>query len=84
MGHVDLKELLNVPEVIDEIKRHLWIESEKAGHDIGFDHAAQDWLNKYAKAWLDYYGYPKILKDNFPAQESLHEKKRRAKFYHQD
>ena len=45
-------ELLKIPEVIEEIKRHLWIESEKAGHDIGFDAAAADWIKKYSDEWL--------------------------------
>ena len=48
-------ELLQNKEIVEEIKRHLWIESEKAGHDIGFENAAKDWLQKYSKAWLDYH-----------------------------
>ena len=38
------KELLKDRRVVEEINRHLWIESEKAGYDIGFDKAASDWL----------------------------------------
>ena len=38
-------------EVIEEIKRHKWIESEKAGRDIG-DHAAFEWLEKHYEEWL--------------------------------
>jgi hypothetical protein len=34
-----------------EILRHKWIESEKAGFDIGFDHALMDWIVKYRSAW---------------------------------
>ncbi|MCD4780379.1 MAG: hypothetical protein K8S27_07525 [Candidatus Omnitrophica bacterium] len=49
------KELLNLPEVVEEIKRHLWIESEKAGYDIGFDSAADDWFNKYSQDWMRYH-----------------------------
>src|SRR5258708_21571312 len=30
-----------------EILRHKWIESEKAGFDIGFDRALIDWIVKY-------------------------------------
>ncbi len=55
-GNVKNKELLQDPEAVEEIKRHLWIESEKAGYDIGFDRAAEDWLNKFSDAWLDYHG----------------------------
>lgn len=49
------KKLLDIPEVIDEINRHLWLESEKAGHDIGFEAAARDWMNNYASDWVNYY-----------------------------
>ena len=55
MEEMDRSELLKIPEVVEEIKRHLWIESEKAGNDIGFDRAAEDWINKYAQAWLSHY-----------------------------
>jgi hypothetical protein len=34
-----------------EILRHKWIESEKAGVDIGFDRALMDWIVKYRSAW---------------------------------
>ena len=34
-----------------EILRHKWIESEKAGFDIGFDRALMDWIVKYRSAW---------------------------------
>ena len=35
----------------DEILRHKWIESEKAGHDVGFEHALTDWIVKYRSKW---------------------------------
>ena len=34
-----------------EILRHKWIESEKAGHDIGFEHALLDWIVKHRSNW---------------------------------
>ena len=34
-----------------EILCHKWIESEKAGYDIGFEHALLDWTLKYRLAW---------------------------------
>ncbi|HEY5704994.1 MAG TPA: hypothetical protein VIS96_05420 [Terrimicrobiaceae bacterium] len=37
----------------EEILRHKWIESEKAGHDIGFERALLDWIVKYRSAWRD-------------------------------
>ena len=36
----------------EEILRHKWIESEKAGKDIGFDKALQDWVRKHRNHWL--------------------------------
>lgn len=35
----------------EEILRHKWIESEKAGHDIGFEKALLDWIVKHRAAW---------------------------------
>lgn len=54
-GGIKNKELLQMPEAIEEIKRHLWIESEKAGYDIGYDKAAEDWLNRFSDAWVSYH-----------------------------
>ena len=51
----DRKKLLGNKEVIEEIKRHLWIESEKAGYDIGFDKAAEDWLTRFSDAWMKHH-----------------------------
>ena len=31
----------------EEILKHKWIESEKAGSDIGFEKALLDWIVKY-------------------------------------
>lgn len=35
----------------EEILRHKWIESEKAGRDIGFEWALIDWIVKYRSKW---------------------------------
>jgi len=35
----------------EEILRHKWIESEKAGQDIGFEKALLDWIVKYRSSW---------------------------------
>jgi len=37
----------------EEILRHKWIESEKAGRDIGFERALLDWIVKYRSHWMD-------------------------------
>ena len=38
----------------NEIERHKWIESEKAGRDLGYD-AIMDWIRKYAKLYREEY-----------------------------
>lgn len=35
----------------EEILRHKWIESEKAGRDIGFEQALTDWIIKHRASW---------------------------------
>lgn len=35
----------------EEILKHKWIESEKAGADIGFEKALYDWIMKYRSSW---------------------------------
>ncbi len=35
----------------EEILRHKWIESEKVGHDIGFERALTDWIMKHRSKW---------------------------------
>ena len=35
----------------EEILRHKWIESEKLGHDIGFEKALLDWIVKHRARW---------------------------------
>jgi len=46
----------------EEILRHKWIESEKAGHDIGFERALLDWIVKYRSGWRS---------ERKPAQERI-------------
>ena len=54
MKGVKNAELLQNDEVVKEIQRHRWLESEKSGGDTGFEAAAEDWLNSYSDAWLQY------------------------------
>ena len=35
----------------EEALRYKWIESEKAGADIGFEKALCDWIVKYRSSW---------------------------------
>ena len=36
----------------EEILKHKWYESEKAGRDIGFERALTDWTLKHRSGWL--------------------------------
>ncbi len=35
----------------EEILKHKWLESEKAGHDIGFERALLDWVMNHRDKW---------------------------------
>ena len=35
----------------EEIFKHKWIESEKAGCDIGFERALTDWIVRHRTKW---------------------------------
>ena len=63
---IDPKQLLRNKKVIQEIKRHKWLESEIAGYDIGIEKATEDWLKRYAAAWLAYHSN---LKNPKPASK---------------
>jgi hypothetical protein len=52
---IDREKLLQLKEVVEEINRHKWLQSEMAGYDIGFDKAADDWFKNYATAWLTHH-----------------------------
>ena len=60
----DLRELLKDKRVIEEINKHLWIESQKAGYSIGIERATDEWLRLYAADWMRYHEparYNKIM-----------------------
>jgi len=52
MTSIANEELLKDKDIISEINRHKWIESEKSGYDIGFEKASREWINNYAKQYL--------------------------------
>ena len=35
----------------EEILKHRWLESEKAGHDIGYERALLDWIINHREKW---------------------------------
>ena len=49
------EKLLTNKQAVEEINRHRWIESEKAGYDIGFEKASMEWLEKFSTAWMHYH-----------------------------
>jgi len=36
----------------EEVLRHKWIESQKAGRDIGIEEALTDWVLRHRANWL--------------------------------
>ena len=38
----------------NEVLKHKWIESEKAGQDIGFEKALIGWVNKHRNGWVNH------------------------------
>ena len=50
----DLKDLLKDKRVVEEIGKHLWIESQKAGRSIGLERATEEWLKLYALGWMKF------------------------------
>ncbi|MCB9771239.1 MAG: hypothetical protein H6754_01620 [Candidatus Omnitrophica bacterium] len=62
-NNYEAEKLLKDQRVIEEIQRHLWIESEKVGHDVGFETAKADWLKKFSKAWMAYNMPEAIVKE---------------------
>ena len=50
----ELRELLKDKRVIEEINKHLWIESQKVGYSIGIERATDEWIRLYANGWMKY------------------------------
>ena len=51
MASAELAQLLKDEKVLKEIEKFKWIESEKAGRDIGFQRAVEDWLQFHFPQW---------------------------------
>jgi len=45
---METKELITIQ--LDEMAKHKWIESEKAGYDLG-EQAMLDWVEKYSDSF---------------------------------
>lgn len=78
---INSKDLLSNRDVVKEIRRHLWIESEKAGCDIGFEKAAEDWVNRFSAAWMAYHMPEQTLNQKEATKRKPRVKRRRARSY---
>ena len=78
MNIEDLRDLLKNKEVIEEINRHLWIESQKAGYSIGIERATDEWLSLYAEGWMKYH-MPKKYKEIQERKKKTDEKNKKKK-----
>ena len=70
----ELRGLLKDKRVTEEINRHLWIESQKAGYSIGIERATDEWLRLYAEGWMKYHlpeKYSALLAKKRKEQERL-------------
>ena len=81
MMNTSTMDLLQIPGVVDEINRHLWIESEKAGNNIGFEKAAEDWIARYSQKWIS-ANNPDLENDPQISTKVTVKKKRKAKSYY--
>ena len=39
-------------DILNEVNKYKWYESEKAGADIGFERASREWIHSYSKDFL--------------------------------
>jgi len=53
MANINTSELLKDKEVLSEINRYKWLESEKLGADIGFERASREWINACSKQYFN-------------------------------
>jgi len=54
----------------EEIKKYKWIESEKAGRDIGWERASREWLQKHFPGWKR-DRWDRFIQEALHGQESL-------------
>ena len=51
INQMDREFVGRVQAILREIERHKWLESEKAGRDIGGNRAALDWIERHYELW---------------------------------
>ena len=54
----------------EEIMKHKWIESQKAGYDIGFERALVDWTIHHRAAWREERGRQRTASPSAHAPEN--------------
>lgn len=54
----------------EEILRHKWIESEKAGYDVGFERALLDWIRNHRDRWRTSRRLPPLTRAPFASYAS--------------
>jgi hypothetical protein len=55
----------------EEIKKYKWIESQKAGRDIGWERAEEEWLHKHFPEWKR-DSWKRAIEDALDNQEELY------------
>ena len=78
MKIADIRELLKSKQVVEEINRHLWIESQKVGYSIGIERATDEWLRLYAEGWMRYH-MPAKYKTLQAKKKKAQEKEKKVK-----
>ncbi len=63
-----MEKLLQDKRAVEEINKHKWFASEKAGYDIGFEKAAKDWINRFGTEWARKHGYESMASSAQPSQ----------------
>lgn len=64
MKYEQSRDLLQDKRVVEEINKHLWIESQKAGYSIGIERATEEWLETHAYDWMKYNMPEKYAKNS--------------------
>ena len=49
--YVKARKLADIALERIEVLKHKWLESEKAGHDVGMESAKKSWKKNHAKKW---------------------------------
>ncbi len=62
----------------EEILRHKWLESEKAGYDVGFERALLDWIRNHRDDWRAARRQQLLEHHQYGTESGLESRKRSA------